>query len=200
MSEPRSTRARLLDAALDAFARGGYAGASIRSITRAVGVRESAFYAHFASKRAAFDELMTEAGPAVVVRLVRALPDDVAPAQAMASLVTSALDAWASPRARAFAAIVLREAVATGGDMRAALLGGIDEAVAALSERFARWQRDEVVSASTPPAVLAYELMAPVVLTRFLYFSHAASDDEMRRGRQMVEAHARSFAVLCRSR
>lgn len=69
MQRPQhATHTRLLDAALDAFSERGFEGASIRDITRRVGIRESGFYAHFASKREAYEELLALAGPAVATR------------------------------------------------------------------------------------------------------------------------------------
>ena len=63
-SEGRETRREILDAALDLFAVGGYFGTSMRQIARAVGVRESALYHHFAAKEAILEGLLAELGPA----------------------------------------------------------------------------------------------------------------------------------------
>ena len=53
-----TTRARILDAALDLFARHGFAGTSVRQLARAVGLRESSLYNHFASKEAIYHALI----------------------------------------------------------------------------------------------------------------------------------------------
>jgi AcrR family transcriptional regulator len=45
-----STRARLIDAAADVFAREGFPGASIERVTDAAGLSRGSFYAHFESK------------------------------------------------------------------------------------------------------------------------------------------------------
>jgi AcrR family transcriptional regulator len=45
-----STRQRLFEAAVELFAQRGYGSVSIREITRAVGIKESSFYNHYASK------------------------------------------------------------------------------------------------------------------------------------------------------
>jgi AcrR family transcriptional regulator len=52
------TRRAILDAALDLFAEKGYFGTSLRDVSAAVGVRESALYNYFASKDALFDALL----------------------------------------------------------------------------------------------------------------------------------------------
>ena len=53
-----NTRERIIEAALALFSQRGYGGVSIREIARAVGLRESSLYNHFASKRAIFDAIV----------------------------------------------------------------------------------------------------------------------------------------------
>src|SRR2546425_8972262 len=59
-----STRERILEAALDLFARHGFAGTSVRQLARAVGLRESSLYNHFAGKEAIYHALIDAYGPA----------------------------------------------------------------------------------------------------------------------------------------
>ena len=66
-NEP-TTRERILDAALDLFSVHGYDGASIRQIARAVGLRESSLYNHFAGKEAILHALIDRHGPASSAR------------------------------------------------------------------------------------------------------------------------------------
>jgi AcrR family transcriptional regulator len=56
-----STRARLLEAALVAFARHGYAEVSIDDLCRAVGIAKGSFYRYFESKAELFFAAATEA-------------------------------------------------------------------------------------------------------------------------------------------
>ena len=51
-TQPRGeeTRTRILDAALEAFARDGYDDASVAEICRLAGVTKGGFYHHFPSK------------------------------------------------------------------------------------------------------------------------------------------------------
>lgn len=55
--ERRNTKQVILLVALDLFSERGFDGTSIRDIARAVGIRESALYKHYASKQAIFDAL-----------------------------------------------------------------------------------------------------------------------------------------------
>jgi AcrR family transcriptional regulator len=57
-SRGEETRARILDAALEAFARYGYDGASVSEICRRADVTKGGFYHHFPSKQAVFLEML----------------------------------------------------------------------------------------------------------------------------------------------
>jgi AcrR family transcriptional regulator len=59
-----TSRDRILDAALELFARHGYAGTSMRQIAAAVGMRASSLYSHFAGKEAILAALIEAHGPA----------------------------------------------------------------------------------------------------------------------------------------
>ena len=200
MRRPRGeTRRRLLDAALDAFARHGFAGASIRAMTRAVGVRESAFYAHFASKQSVWDELFAVAGPAAVVRIGEQLgegpPDDV-----LARLAAAIVETWSEPRARAMFSIVLREAFSSEHGTHDVLRAGIDAVLAQLGGRFAAWRAAGLIDAEAAPETLAFEFMAPIVAARLLFLTVASTDADLARGRRLVDQHVASFVALLRYR
>lgn len=51
----KDTKERILDAALEIFARDGYAGTNIKDIAESVGIVKSALYKHFESKEAIWD-------------------------------------------------------------------------------------------------------------------------------------------------
>lgn len=53
-----NTRQRILDVALELFSERGFGAVSVRDIARAVGVKESALYRHFASKQAVLDTIV----------------------------------------------------------------------------------------------------------------------------------------------
>jgi AcrR family transcriptional regulator len=55
-----ATRAKLLDAAFREIARHGYEGATVDSIAERAGVSKGAFYGHFPSKDAAFEDVVRE--------------------------------------------------------------------------------------------------------------------------------------------
>lgn len=53
-----TTKERIVETALELFSQRGYDGVSVRDIARAVGIRESSLYNHFANKRAIFDGIV----------------------------------------------------------------------------------------------------------------------------------------------
>jgi AcrR family transcriptional regulator len=56
----RAAREAILNAAMDLFARNGYAGSSIRAICQAAGITKPVLYYHFRSKEHLFSELMID--------------------------------------------------------------------------------------------------------------------------------------------
>lgn len=54
----KSTKQKILEAALELIAKYGYHGASVRKIAKAVGIRESAIYNHFKNKEEIFSSIL----------------------------------------------------------------------------------------------------------------------------------------------
>lgn len=59
--EPTPTKQAILDKALELFAVHGYTAVSIRTLARAVGIRESSIYHHYDGKEAIFQALLDRA-------------------------------------------------------------------------------------------------------------------------------------------
>jgi AcrR family transcriptional regulator len=83
-------RARLLDAAVEVFARSGYAGASMHAIAARAGVVPSVIYDHFASKRDLYLAVMEARGSAAVARTTRRVSGDT-PRELLEAVVDAAL-------------------------------------------------------------------------------------------------------------
>src|SRR5262245_65478263 len=62
-AQAESTRARILDAALELFARNGYAATTIAAVAREAGIVPETIYASFGSKKALIDGLIARAAP-----------------------------------------------------------------------------------------------------------------------------------------
>jgi AcrR family transcriptional regulator len=192
--EGGETRRRLLDAALELFAAQGFDATTVRQIAEAVGVRDPAIYAHFASKQALYDALLAEMGP-VSLRALDIDLDEVVtgtPHEAVPRIVDRLIEAWAQPRAQLFANVLLREGAGERGLRGLAEL--IDLARARLAEPFARWQAAGLVRDDLSVDQLAWELFSPLHIARFLYLRSRDTDEAAAR---RVAAEHVTFFLTC---
>jgi AcrR family transcriptional regulator len=197
-SKHSGAKVRLLDAALFEFSREGYAGASVRGITRLLGMRESGFYAHFSSKQAAYDALFEEGAPAVVARWVSQISADQPPDTALRKLAEEIMQNWSQPRARLLSSIVLREIFTSQSKKRQELLTAIHEALETMGNLLAEWQQRGAIRGGLEPAALAFEFLAPLVMLRILHFNQASTADELRQGDMLVARHVETFLQMTR--
>jgi AcrR family transcriptional regulator len=188
-----ATRDRLLEAALDLFARQGYAATTVRQIADAVGLRDSAIYAHFPGKQAIYDALLAEAGPlapdAMGIDLAAVAADH--PRQAIPALVDRVFASWSGPRSRRFAQVLVRDGSGAGG------IGGLDALIEQtrdwLEGPFRHWQEAGLVRSDLAPRQLAWELFAPLQVPRLLHLRPDAGDAE---ARAVVADHV-AFFLTC---
>lgn len=191
-----ATRDRLLDAALGLFARQGFHATTVRQIGAAIGVRDSAIYAHFPGKQAIYDALMAEMGPLSYAALHTDAGTVAAsePREAVRALVDRVVGAWTTPRAMLFAALLAREGGGGGGF--AGLATAIDAALSGLEEPFRRWQRAGSMRADVPARQLVWELFAPLHIARFLYLRGDEADTDPAAARRAIDAHV-GFFLTC---
>ncbi|MFV2172749.1 TetR/AcrR family transcriptional regulator [Actinomadura sp. LOL_016] len=188
-----ATRDLLLDAALELFARQGFAATTVRRIAAEVGVRDSAIYGHFASKQAIYDALFAEAGPASFEALrldVDALVED-GPRRAVPELAARVMAGWSEPRARRFTSVLLRDG--SGGGGLDGLAASIEAARDRLQEPFVHWQRAGLVRADVPPRQMVWELFAPLQVPRLLHLHADAGPDDLAAAQRLVDEHVRFF-------
>lgn len=112
MDEKLAVRRRILDAAAEAFAREGFAGARVERIARAAGVNKAGLYYHVGNKGRLFEEVMVELFSEVADRLERAVASTDDPLHRLDALVHALAEAFEDGPARA--RIMLIE-VARGG-------------------------------------------------------------------------------------
>jgi AcrR family transcriptional regulator len=197
----RPTRARILDAALDLFARQGFAATSTRQIARAVGLSESGLYAHFPSKRAVYDALLAEAGPSAVVAALDAAAPELErmmaePARCLRMLVRRVLAAWDQPRVRRVMDVFVREGGYGSQAGRTDVMAAREEALRRLGALFRRWIDAGLVASAAPPEFLGWELFSPVAYIRLLYLHGQASAAERRAGHRLADRHVQFF-IAC---
>lgn len=112
MDEKLAVRRRILDAAAEAFAREGFAGARVERIARAAGVNKAGLYYHVGNKARLFEEVMVALFSEVADRLERAVAASDDPLRRLDALVHALAQAFEDGPARA--RIMLLE-VARGG-------------------------------------------------------------------------------------
>jgi AcrR family transcriptional regulator len=191
-AEARDTRAALTEAALDLFARHGYAGTSIRAIAGAVGLSESVIYKHFPNKQAIFDEVLFQAGAGLLVDQLAdvdpRLRDD--PPAFLRAIGERLLAAWAQPRMRMLTSVLVHAI----GDSHAQVIAATERVQAELAKLFARWARDGYIEADrASPEQLAWELFGGSALVRLLYLHADAAPATRGEGERLLRQHLDYF-------
>jgi len=88
-SRAEATRARLLEAAVQAFAERGFHGTSTRDIAAAAGMSPAAVYVHYRSKEQLLDQI-SRRGHELTLQLVRdAVAAEISPTEQLAAAVRS---------------------------------------------------------------------------------------------------------------
>ena len=195
-SEGRETRREILDAALDLFAVGGYFGTSMRQIARAVGVRESALYHHFAAKEAILEGLLAELGPARAQQLaavdVAAIVKQVGPEGLLRMVVERVLEDWATPREQKLFRLILSEGPRLGvaGLLHPReFIGRARANVARLFSELVRLKQIRKINPET--AALAF--MGPLIMLRLIYLALPSGPPDQRAMRREAAAHLQHF-------
>jgi AcrR family transcriptional regulator len=185
----RDTRAELLEAAMDLFARHGYAGTSVRAIARAVGLSESVIYKHFANKQEIFDEVLYEAGTGLLIGQFAVIDPRLASTDPVAFLRTigdQLLAAWDVPRARRMTSVLARAV----GDTHAQVIAAAGQVQQEIAHLFAGWMEAGRIRAGRgTPTQLAWELFAASAFVRLLYLHAEASPETRRTGQQLIRTH-----------
>lgn len=193
--DARDTRRLLVEAALELFAEQGYFATSLRDIGRAVGIRESAIYHHFAGKEALFEAVLFEPdegerfGPPAAPPMPPQPLDQAALQALFERWVAVAMDKFSTLRERKRFRIMLSEGMrlAHSGklnyfDKMAPLRQPIIDFVGQLMEADVLARRD--------PQLTGMMLMAPLLLWRQLLEvmpEHEYVQHPQRYGRQVVE-------------
>lgn len=148
-----SARDRILEAALELFATQGYAGASMREIANAVGMRAPSLYNHFKGKEAILTALIDAYGPArgasrLASPAYQALADD--PQAFCRRYAADWLDQWCDPNEQRFMHLLASDRGRLA-EHRAHLAETLfDREVAAMADYFGRFARDGRIYAPDP--------------------------------------------------
>lgn len=193
-ADASDTKTLLRQAALRLFAQKGYAGTSIRAIARQVGLSESVLYAHFASKQAIFDAVLSELGPRGAVDVVERLDPGLAasdPPRYLRELARVFLDDWDSQDARLLISVMARDGLLHSPALREA----ISVMRSAVARLFDRWIATGLIRADLgSPQDLALSFTGPIGLNRVLYLHADATKHERATARDEILRHVEIFA------
>lgn len=168
-ADGRQTRQAILDAALDLFADKGYFGTSLRDISAAVGVRESALYNYFPGKEALFEALIVADHERKAELISTVLEEPITDVRsALERLALIALDTFCAPRQEKVFRILMSDGLRLAKDGRINLLERLTTSrtrMQALMRRLVRngWLRE------ADPEFLAAAFVGPLFLWRQMH-------------------------------
>ncbi|TME00650.1 MAG: TetR/AcrR family transcriptional regulator [Chloroflexi bacterium] len=199
----RQTRDAILDTALELFAAQGFAGTSLRQIAHAIGISESAIYAHFESKQAIYETLFEQVGPptAFVLDFLQTSGDamgEADPAVILRQFTQHLLIVWDEPCARRFASFFMREGVLATESGRGSVQAAIRQAQQEFGQIFRHWMERGRIQEHVSPEHLVWELLAPLVTIRFLYLHADATEAQRHEGHRLAEQHIDYFLLSVR--
>ena len=176
----RDTRGDILAQALVLFSERGFYGTSTRDIARAVGVRESALYHHFASNEAILRELLRGFGPGRMEQVAAldpaALLDALAPEQVLKRMVLLVLSTWATDEERRMFRIILSEGQRLQSEGMVDVLGTLAKMRAAFGRLLGEMHRRGFTREVDPDAAtLAF--MGPLMFLRIRHLGLTAVPD-----------------------
>jgi AcrR family transcriptional regulator len=152
-----ATRARILDAAIEAFAEEGYAAVSIRTVAVRAGITTGAIYATFGSKAG----LLLEAVRVSIESGLEAFPPEVL-ARPLPDIVAWQFEQAAAPGRVRLRKLLTEAAVAasTDGEIRAALGALVGSRLDTWADAHRDWQRDHSVDPAADMQALTALAMA----------------------------------------
>lgn len=188
LSDRPETRDRILDAALEVFSARGFDGATVRQIAAKVGVSDPALYAHFKGKQEIFEALLKLAGPDLLASAGPSLASDETPMQvAIPEMFGNIVATWSTPRARAFASLVLRMGPDGLGNM-------LQNVSARLHPVFTAWQTRGELRKDIPVEVAIWQVIGPLAGLRITYLHGNASKADVAHAKSLAKAHLKIVA------
>jgi AcrR family transcriptional regulator len=141
----QSRRRKVLDAALEVFARDGYGDAAMDDIAKASSTSKGGLYFHFPSKQSIFLSLLDEATDLLIDRVEQAMAAERDPIAKGDAALREVLHTFGGHRT--LARLLLVEALGAGKEFNAKL-AGLHDAFAGIIKR---WLDEAVALGALPP-------------------------------------------------
>ena len=192
--EARNTRECILGATIELFAAQGFAGTSLRQIAQAVGIKESAIYAHFESKEALCRAIFEQMGPPVAIA-DELLGSDLSaiaqqePETVLREFAHRVIERWSEPQARLFISLALREQAVSKQLLRSVITQTLERLVPIMQQ----WMERGLIRDDFPADHLAWELLAPLAMIRSAHWNAQTTEEECMLGHRLANLHIDYF-------
>lgn len=192
----RNTKILITEIAFKQFAENGFDSASIRTIAKEVGIRESAIYNHFNSKAAILDEILdTKVNHNLGAEL---LTDDILnkianPKKFLQIFVEKLFKVWETTDERLLFSLLIKEATSLR-ENRYSLLKSIEEMTKIWEFIFEQMINFGTIE-NQNPSLLANEFISPIFFFRVKYFL-AENSSEKKKIKKEISAHTDFFSNI----
>lgn len=193
MPKGKNTKERIKTEALNMFSQYGFAGGSVRDIGKKAGVRESALYNYFPSKKEILLELINDAKKhSVGIELItdELLETLNKPKVFIESFVEILLNKWNNDNQKKYLKLVLIEQFRSENDVRISVNFLIDETIKIWEMIFTQMLNYKYIK-KYDPSILAKEFVYPLFMLRLQHLTTEETNWEILN--KMSEEHINYF-------
>ncbi|PKL84288.1 MAG: hypothetical protein CVV24_00320 [Ignavibacteriae bacterium HGW-Ignavibacteriae-3] len=173
-----NTKEKILNSALDFFSIHGYSGASIRQISRSIGIRESAIYNHYKSKEEIFLAILSHFKSKTISREIlndELLDKVINPELFLKEFASQLISHWEKPDERKFIRLLMMEQFTRIGTKELSTTEYLSELRNICKLIFGEMVKNSIIK-KIDPALLADEFIAQLFMIRTEYLS---SDEQI---------------------
>ncbi|WKZ69755.1 MAG: TetR/AcrR family transcriptional regulator [Melioribacteraceae bacterium] len=179
MKKGEKTKDMILSESLKLFSQNGFAGSSVRDISSAVGLRESAIYNHFSSKKAILTEIIEKLGRSTAG--LNLLDDELInllskPQKFMQTFSEVLLRKWSAIEEIRFFNLVLKENGTENNGTSISINSLIEDAQKVWIMIFTEMQNHKFIKKGNPE-IFANEFIAPLFFIRMKFLLNEADID-----------------------
>jgi AcrR family transcriptional regulator len=189
-----NTKKLITEKALDYFSNNGYAGASIRQIARAVGIRESAIYNHFKSKEEIFLAILSDyKSKSLSTKILNdELLDELDnPEKFLQDFAKRLVEFWNTPKEKKFIRLLLMEQFTKVGSVELSVTEYVNELRGICRLIFSEMVKNNIAK-KYDPDILAEQFTAPLFLIRTEHLSREG-ENNLNKVLEIVRKHVSFF-------
>ncbi len=191
-----NTKEEIIARAAKLFASKGYSATSISMIAREVGIGKSAIYSHFRSKEEIIAVIIDRYGPAGVMKVIKGIDFENMernPEEEFTGLIKQFVDFFALENSRLFTDLVRMGCVSFVSAGPNSFQETIAQARKLAEGLVKRLQEMDIIEKDYSANFIAWELIAPIVHARFMFFSSTSSEEDIKAGKDICFTHIKYF-------